>query len=152
MRKIAMVLIILMLTPAAGLASRKGDGGKGRMGMISELGLDQEQMEAVRNVRNDMRREMIRIKSDMELKKIDFHEELQKEKPDKARLDKLIDEISALAADRSRIMLKTRVNMVELLTPEQKKKLVERMGERMMMGSRGRHGGCDTDDKRPHND
>jgi Spy/CpxP family protein refolding chaperone len=84
----------------------------------------------------------------MELKRIEFQEELQKIQPDNAILTKLISEMAELAAKRYRIDLETQVEMMLILTPDQKAKLIERMSERILLGE-GKHPDRDFDD-RPH--
>jgi len=82
-------------------------------------------------MRGAMKKEMIRIRAEMEIKRIDFQEELQAESPDKKKLAGLIADIAALSARKTTARLKMQVEMARILTPEQKQKLQRRHSSRM---------------------
>jgi len=138
-----MLIAVILMIPAAGYADSQG-GGERRSEhkrIMEDLNLNKDQIEAMRAIRLETRKKMVKVKSDAELKRIEFQEELQKEKPDKAKLDKLIGEIADLSAQRTRVMMETQVKTVEMLTPEQKEKMMERMSSAMMSGRGGRWNG-----------
>jgi len=136
MRKFAIALMMITLVPAFFPAPAEGQdlgsqrGGKG--GMMAALDLDKGQLAKMRELRHSMKRKMIEQKSKVELARLDFQEELQKEKPDTARLNKLIDQVAEANAQKTRAWLTMRVEMIKILTPEQKQKMLERMGTRML--------------------
>lgn len=140
MRKLMILIIVVMLIPSYSFAREKGFRGEGGgpMKMFKEIGLDKDQIKKVKKLNLEKRKKMIRLRSEIELKRIDFHEELQKTNPDKKTLNKLIDEQVALVGKRHRIKLETRLEMLDILTPEQKEQLSERMSERLIdRGHRG---------------
>ena len=142
MRKMVVVLIAALAIPSLALADsdRPGSRGSGRAELMKELNLNKEQIEIARKIRLEMRKKMISLGSELELKRLDFQEELHKEDPDKAVVERLIDEMSELAAKQSRARLEAQVKMVEMLTADQKKKLMERMSKKLLTGAGGRGG------------
>ncbi|VAX19979.1 hypothetical protein MNBD_NITROSPINAE01-644 [hydrothermal vent metagenome] len=147
MRKLLIVVIVLGMFPITAVArdyDKDQKRGKHRQDYIKELGLSDEQVDAIRLARKEMRRDAIRIRADLELKQLDFEDELQSENPDSKTLDKLINELAEFKAEQEKQRLAMIVKMVEVLTPEQKAKFLEKMMKRMMMGNqkggKGRHG------------
>jgi len=120
----------------AGHDDSKGRGG-GRKVLMEDINLDSNQLKQVRKFRTETRKQMIKTKSEIGLVQIDFQEELHKEKPDKAKLDKLINEIADLQAAMTRTRLEMQVKMTGILTPEQKQKMLERM-DASAFGGHGR--------------
>ncbi len=142
MRKFWIALMIVALAPSVGMSQIDGDrhdrpryGGK--RAMLKELNLDKEQLAKIRKLRRDMQRNMIEQRSRMGLARLDFQEELHKDKPDGGRLDKLIDQIASAQGQMARNRFKMQVEMTRILTPEQKQKMLERMGARMLGEERG---------------
>lgn len=146
------VLVPALLVPMVGFADERGPE-KTRMKFFEALNLNKDQIEKVKSLHQETRKNTVKLRSDMELKRIDFEEELQKAKADNNTLMKLIGEMAELEAKQYRIRLETRVKMMEILTPEQKEKLIERMSEKRMSESipqgRGDHPDDDFIDK-PH--
>lgn len=140
MRKLLLVMMLAVLVPAVlvpvvGFADERGPG-KDRMKIFEALNLNKDQIEKVKKLHQETRKNTVKLRSDMELKRIDFEEELQKAKPDNNALMKLIGEMAELEAKQYRIRLETRVKMMEILTPEQKEKLIERISERRVSEER----------------
>tara|TARA_B100000959_G_scaffold249471_1_gene277219 strand:- start:121587 stop:122060 length:474 start_codon:yes stop_codon:yes gene_type:complete len=127
MRKLAIILAFSMMIPVTAVAER-GQRGPSGQSMIKELNLSSEQMDKMRSVRKEMYRHRIKTKSELDLKRVDFHDELQNEKPNSAKLDKLIKEIAEIEAEMATHRLRSQVKISQILTPEQKKKMQERMG------------------------
>lgn len=163
MRKFWIALMILTLVPALGLVQAEGSdrgsghGGKGKM--MKALDLDKDQLAKMRKLRSGMKRKMIEQRSIVDLARLDFQEELQKDKPDTAKLNKLIDQIAEAKAQKTRARLTMHVEMTKILTQEQKQKMLERMGSRMMgsgggmghgKGYGGRHERRDGGDHKRH--
>lgn len=143
MRKaIILTLAIALAVPAAAMAQRPGGMGgdygdrvHGRKGgVMSQLDLSADQLDKMRELRTGIRKEMIELKSRMEVKRIDFQSELQKDNPDDAKLTALIDEIVDARAKMYRKRLETQVEMTKILTPEQRRTMMERMGGAMLGG------------------
>ncbi|VAX21947.1 hypothetical protein MNBD_NITROSPINAE03-57 [hydrothermal vent metagenome] len=142
MRNFWIALMILALFPA--LVPVRADGAdrgfkrdkKG--GMMEALDLDKDQLARMRELRNAMKRKMIEQTSKVELAQLDFQEELYKDKPDAERLNRLIDQISSAKAKIIGDRLTMRVEMIKILTAEQKQKMLERMGSKMLEYGKGK--------------
>lgn len=151
MRKFKIVLMILTLVPALGLfqaeASDRGSHHGGKGGMMAALDLDKDQLARMRELRSGMKRKMIEQRSKVDLARLDFQEELHKDKPDTARLNKLIDQIAEAKAEKTRARLTMRVEMIKILTPDQKQKMLERMGARMLGSGRYKGHGKDKGER-----
>lgn len=141
---LVLAIVAVMALPVVALAQGgpgRGAQVAGKMDYISELNLTKEQLAQVRELQRESRRKIVEIKSKIQLKRIDFDEEMQKDKPDQKLLEKLIDDLTALHAQQYKAMLESRVKMMSLLTPEQRQKL----SERSLMGMRGHMMGMDDD-------
>lgn len=145
---LVLTVVAVMALPVVAFAQGgpgKGGRGPGKMDYINELNLSKEQLAQVRDLQRESRKKVVEIKSKTQLKKIDFDEEIQKEKPDQKLLEKLVDDLTALHAQQYKAMLESRVKMMSLLTPEQRQKLSERslmgqQGHMMGMGEDAEHG------------
>lgn len=134
-RAIIFTMAIALAVPAAAMARDYGDRGHGRQGgAMSQLDLSADQLDKMRELRTGIRKEMVELKSRMEVKRIDFQAELQKDNPDDAKLTTLIDEIVDARAKMYRKRLETQVEMTKILTPEQRRTMMERMGGAMLGG------------------
>lgn len=108
---------------------------------MKELALTADQQTSLRRLQTEHRKTMATIRAELEIKTIDYHTEIQKEKADPAVLAKLTDEIVAVEGRKIRARLEHQAKMMALFTPEQKAKLAARMSERMMNGPGGPGGG-----------
>lgn len=140
-------LAVVLALPVAAMAQRPGgmggdygERGHGRKGgMMSQLDLSADQLAKMRELGTGTRKEMIELKSRMEIKRIDFQAELQKDNPDMAKINALIDEIVDARSQMFRKQLETQAEMTKILTPEQRQKMMERMGGAMLGGHMGGH-------------
>ncbi len=117
--------------------------------VVQALGLTSEQQQSLEALRFQQQKEMINLRRDMALKRLDLEQEMDKAAPDRQVVDRLLDEQGAL---RSKIM-KARVNhlldMRKVLTPEQWAKAkahFQAMRAARGAGRRGQGGfnrGCD---------
>jgi len=154
MRNVIIVAVVFALAmPMAALAqgfgggprggeggpSMRGPGGPGGKGprMAEELGLTEEQMSKMRDIHSKNRKTMIDQKATIQKAMLDLTDELQKEKPDKAAVEKSIEQIVKTKADIERAKLNSMVELSALLTPEQKKKAAEKMVNSQLMGGMG---------------
>ncbi|MBI5816344.1 MAG: Spy/CpxP family protein refolding chaperone [Nitrospinae bacterium] len=158
MRKLIVAMAMLILIPAVAVAQGMGGGmgggpgarkGPGGMDFIQELNLTNEQTTAIRDMRNVMRRKHAEIKGRLEVKEIDFEEELQKDKPNPKALDKIIDEISAIHGQMHKARLELQVKIMGILTPEQKHKMNDRMKMGLLSEGRRGPGGMSDDQSGP---
>jgi Spy/CpxP family protein refolding chaperone len=125
-------------------SSRRGGferGGRGRREsglsrilsnpeMQQKVGISAEQVAKIRQQESGFRKTAIQQRAELEVKQIDLRDLLAADKPDRAAIDKKLQEISAsrLAMDKSRIDF--RLNMKDALTPEQREKLKQAMKEK----------------------
>ena len=156
MRKFSIVLMMLTFVLAPGVfpaeSGERGGHHGGKGGMMAALDLDKDQLAKMRELRSGMKRKMIEQRGKVDLARLDFQAELQKDKPDTARLNKLIDRIAQFKADKTRVKLSMRVEMIKILTPEQKQKMMGRMGDRMMCHGGGRGHDSDRGERRERHD
>jgi len=141
MKKILVTVFAMSLVPAVALAQGFGGHGGGQKGghmmmaMFDKLDLSKEQKMKFRTMRLEMRRFMIKLHSEIDLKKLDLEEELMKTAPDKAKLNTIIGDLAALKAKHEKRRLEFKVALVGELTPEQKEKYFD------MKMTKGRKGG-----------
>lgn len=143
-RFLVLTMVAVMVAPVLASAQAgpgKGPHGMGKMDYVSELNLTKEQLIQIKELQRESRKGAVEIRSKIQIKRIDFDDEAQKDKPDMKLLGKLIDELTALHAQQYKAMLESRVKMMGLLTPEQKQKL----SERSLMGPRGQMMGMDDE-------
>lgn len=143
-------------TGAEGWEGRRGWGGHGgfrgmrgrhrRMGesmlariaanpeMRDKLGLTPEQTTKITQETFEFRKARIRGRADVELKRVELENLMHAETPDRAAIDKKLDELSAARLAETKAAVHYRLSMREVLTPEQRQKL------RAMMQEHGRRG------------
>jgi Spy/CpxP family protein refolding chaperone len=116
-------------------------GGRGRHGfelsrllsspeMQQKVGVSAEQVAKIRTQETAFRKSSIQQRADLEIKQLDLRELMAADKPDRAAIDRKLQEVSAsrLAMDKSRVDF--RLNMKDALTPEQREKLKAAMKEK----------------------
>ena len=143
-RFLVLAMVAVMAVPVLASAQAgpgKGPHGMGKMDYINELNLTKEQLMQIKELQRESRKKAVEVRSKIQIKRIDFDDEAQKDKPDMKLMGKLIDELTALHAQQYKAMLESRMKMMGLLTPEQKQKL----SERSLMGPRGQMMGMEDD-------
>jgi Spy/CpxP family protein refolding chaperone len=96
-----------------------------------ELGITDDQKAKLKSIATDSMRKSIRSEADIKILHIDLKELMDAPKPDKAKIDKKIDEISAAMAAQMKIGIHVMIDSRNVLTPEQLEKM-EGMSEKMM--------------------
>ena len=96
-----------------------------------EVGLSDEQLTKIRDIKFKTDKEVVKLRSDMELKEIDLREELSKDNPDMTKVEKLIKAKHAIMADIELAKVKEYTAVKKILSEKQIEKLKEIMGERM---------------------
>jgi len=145
MRKLILAAFAAAMIPAVALAQGfpggGPGGGQGAKGprMAQELGLTDAQVTKMREIHQAKRKATIDQKAAIQKSMIDLTDELAKEKPDQAALNRIIEKIVKTRADMERSRLDTMVAVSAILTPEQKKIAAERMADSGFMGG-GRSG------------
>lgn len=138
-------------TPGMGrMQGGRGMHGRGGMhaGAMARLDLSEEQRTRMRELHVAHRRKSIQSRAELQLARLDLHQLMQQDKPQKAAIDAQIDRIARLQADRRKAGVATMLEARALLTPEQRKQLREgrggpgggKPGARRPMGGRGGHG------------
>jgi len=144
--------------PAMGMRGRMGPGMRGQMGagglglgrlarnpqFRERIGLTAEQVTRIQTQESTFAKAQIRNHSELQIKRMEFQELLQAEKPDRALIDKKMREVNEAEFAVRKTGVDHQLAMRDMLTPEQKQKMQELMQEnrtRMMENWRGRQMG-----------
>ena len=132
-------ILVLVFSLAYAEHPRRDRGEK-----AEELGLTDEQMEDMREIRYNFEKTQIGLRAELKTSRLELRHLMMQEKPSQGEISKLVDRI----ADTQKRLLKQRVDkklqMKEILTPEQFKKFM------MMRGEYGKRRMGDRRDDRPH--
>lgn len=90
-----------------------------------ELGLSEEQVEAMRKRHAQARKQMIQIRSQIEMDMIDVKDAVMREEMDMATAEAKVREIGKLKGDKCMAMIQAMHDMRQILTPEQRHKVKE---------------------------
>lgn len=88
-----------------------------------KLGVTVEQAAKIRQQTSDFRKAEIRSRAELGVKRIELRDLLSAEKPDKASIDRKLDEIGAARLAREKTAVDFHLTMRNALTPEQREKL-----------------------------
>lgn len=110
--------------------------------LVKALGLTKAQTAKLEQIRFDYKASMIKLRSEMQLKKLDMEREMNAENPDRAKLNKLVDELSAVRSRMAKARISHGLDVKKILTPEQWNKLKELKAafKGQMRGRRGARG------------
>jgi Spy/CpxP family protein refolding chaperone len=128
---------VLVVWASGGAAAGPGNGvgsrilgpegrllrGGGRI--ADELKLTTSQREKLREIRDDLARQVIRTRADLSLARLDLARSLRSETPDRSEIEGRIDAISALRASLMKTTTMARLDANKILTVEQKRQLRE---------------------------
>ena len=120
MRFCILILFICALTFSAYGQGGPGSREKGR-GKLGELKLTAEQNGRLKEIRKKYEGRREDILCQMKVKKVEMIKLLRDEKPDRNKIEKKLDEITKLEAERQRLFLDEYFDVREVLTPEQVK-------------------------------
>ena len=98
--------------------------------VAKELGLTPDQIQKLEDLKYQHEKQVIDVKRDLALKRLDLRRELQKDSPDRAVLDRLTDETSALRGRMQKLRLNHMLDAKKILTPEQAQMIKDRFMER----------------------
>ena len=90
-----------------------------------ELGLGEEQVEALRKRHAEAQKQMIQIHSQIKMDMIDVKDAVMREEMDMATAEAKIREIGKLKGDKFMAMIQAMHDMRQILTPEQRGKVKE---------------------------
>ncbi len=95
------------------------------MDLPPDLDLSAEQVQKVEKVRLKAQRKAIKLRADLKLARLDLRELLQSDHPNKTAIYKKLDQIGALRTKLEKTHIDARLEICNLLTPEQRAKLQE---------------------------
>jgi Spy/CpxP family protein refolding chaperone len=133
-----MMLIPLVETVVTQSHEGEEEGEMGGHRMIAELNLSDEQIAKLKTERLSTQKQMIRDMAEMKTLHLDLAEATAEDKPDMAKIEKLIKQISAQQEQLLLNRTKSFLFLRSLLTSEQKRKMDAMHMQKGMMG--GRHG------------
>lgn len=152
-RKTITLAAVATLLLASGIALAQGPGagrfgdGRGRGGgakLAERLDLNDEQQEAIAKLRETNREQNLELRKQLMRLRNEFEGELLADEPGEKKLLQLVDEIGELKTEMQANRLKTRLAVRELLTPEQRDKMLG-LGKRGARFGRGGRGGCSAE-------
>jgi Spy/CpxP family protein refolding chaperone len=108
---------------------------------IMSLGLDEKQMEAVREIKSRVMKDTIKKRADLEVARIDLRDLLHKDQVDMSSAETLLKKIASLQTDIRLSHIKALEEIKTKLTPEQRKKFNE-MREKGFRTERMKHNGA----------
>jgi Spy/CpxP family protein refolding chaperone len=103
-----------------------------------KLGITAEQAEKIRLQTSEFRKAQIRSRADLEVKRLELDELLAAANPDRAAIDKKLEEISAAQLAQRKSEVDYRLRMRDTLTSEQRQKLQQMREEFRHHGPEGR--------------
>ena len=90
-----------------------------RKNMMEGLDLSEDQKEKLKNFRLEHRKQIIKLKSDIEIKEIDLRDEMLNKEVNRGRIKNLIDDITKLKGELERLKVEQILKTREILTGEQ---------------------------------
>lgn len=108
------------------------------MAIINELGLDENQSAEVKSILNQLQKEMIKKRADIEVAEVELREILGKDPVDVKTAETKVKQIASLKTEAFVMHIQGIEDVKAKLTPEQKKKLTEMMQMRGMGYGKGR--------------
>lgn len=139
---------------AVDLADDDADAGRTRMSRraVDRLELTDEQQEKVKTLRSAYARDMVQLRADSRLARIELRELMNETSPDVSRVKELAAAVSAAKGSVFERGAVFRAEFKNVLTPEQQETLREsfrdRRDERRDSGMRWRRGGRESRDRR----
>ena len=107
---------------------------------LMSVGLDEKQMEAVREIKSRVMKDTIRKRADLAVARIDLRDLLHKDQVDMSAAEATLKKMASLQTDIRLSHIKALEEIKTKLTPEQRKKFNE-MHEKGFRTERMKHGG-----------
>ncbi|HUJ41184.1 MAG TPA: periplasmic heavy metal sensor [Candidatus Acidoferrales bacterium] len=95
-----------------------------------KLGLTAEQTAKIKQESFDFQKARIRDRADVELRRVELENLMHADAPDRAAIDKKLDDLSAARLVATKAEVHYHLAMREVLTPEQRQRLRDMFGER----------------------
>jgi Spy/CpxP family protein refolding chaperone len=100
-----------------------------------QIGVTADQAAKIRQQESDFRKTQIRNGADLQIKRMDLHDLLSAEKPDRAAINSKLEEISAAQLTMAKSAVDFHLTMRDALTPAQREKLEQWMKQRRQPGA-----------------
>jgi Spy/CpxP family protein refolding chaperone len=107
------------------------------LGKLMSLGLDEKQKEAIKEIVRKTIKETIKKRADLDIARIDLKDLLDKDSVNMKAVESGLKKIASLETDIRFSGIKAHEEIKLILTPDQRKKLKERMEHGIMMGEMG---------------
>ncbi len=133
--------------PGCGMMQGRGMMGRGMMRgemmgghqrmmhmCMQHLGLNAEQKEEIEGIRMATMKEVIHKKADMQIARLELRDLLSKDQVDMKAVEAKVKQIEGLRADIHLALIKAKEEVKSKLTPDQRKKMMDMMGNSPMMG------------------
>ena len=132
MKRALLIATVSLFGIAVLEASAHGPGGYGRHGKqrLAELNLSQSQKDRIAKVRESHQKDMIQSRADLQLAKLEFRKLMRDDTPDKRALNAQIDRMTSIRAEMIKSRVERRLEVRDILTPDQRSKLREGHGKR----------------------
>jgi Spy/CpxP family protein refolding chaperone len=108
------------------------------LGKLKNIGLDEKQKEAVKEIERNTMKETIKKRADLDIAQIDLRDLLDKDSVNMKAVESKLKEIASLKTDIQLSRIKAHEEIKSKLTPDQRKKLKEMTEHGMMMGKMGK--------------
>jgi Spy/CpxP family protein refolding chaperone len=112
-------------------------------GLREDLGLSDEQVKQLRSLKAENLKQRIRAGAELKIKRLELEEFLAADEPDRALIDQKLAELNSAQGAMTRMRVDHRLAFRDLLTPEQRSKLQDRMRKHMRRGMRGGRRGAE---------
>lgn len=147
MKRLSLTLLAALLLAAWGFTAAQAQPGKGRRGhrgqdFIQALNPTAEQMEKIKALRLDHARQMAQLHANLKIAQLELRSAMDQDSPQMADVKTRVAEVNRMRAQIMEKNVEMRLNLKNLLTPEQKEKLKELRQQRPGPGRMGwRHDG-----------
>ncbi|MDP8213050.1 MAG: Spy/CpxP family protein refolding chaperone [Candidatus Zapsychrus exili] len=148
MKKLSRVLIAILLVVgfASSVVFAEGHGKKSMENMFEkkikiifkakeELGITDDQMEQIKAIKMDVKKEIIMKQADIDVAALDIKAEMYKDKVDLKSVNKIIDKKYDAKKSKAKATVAACVKLKGILTEEQKSKLKEMKKKMYMTGA-----------------
>jgi|GEM_PF-6709494 len=127
-RTLAVAVILILAGSAIALAQPKGD----RLRMKQELKLTEQQEKKLQELHFNTAKELIKMRSDLQLARLDLKRMLAEDEPDKEMIFNQVEQISQIQAEMKKVQIEKMLAFREILNKEQLEKFRELEKERKM--------------------
>jgi Spy/CpxP family protein refolding chaperone len=130
-RVIISVLVLISTLAFTSLWAQPEPDWDGPPDLSPELKLSKDQQQKIQEMQRNLHKELIPLRSQLELKMVDLRAETDKDQPDIAKINVLVDETSRIRAEMTKKRIAGKLAMAKVLTPEQLEQWKTERGKRM---------------------